>query len=84
MPTEQIISQKQTLKKKKRITNLLCFILFFLFENVSQINELFHSLNLSIQVLQVHPARTAVGLQKKAKPLTNCFIVHLGSKKEKQ
>ena len=67
-----------------RVPYLLCFILLLLFENVSQVNELFHSLNLPIKVLQIHPTCTAIGLQKQAKPLTNCFIVHLRSKRPVQ
>ena len=64
----------------KSFTHLLCLILLLLLEDVSQVDELLHGLDLAVQVLQIHPTGTAVGLQQQAKPLTNSLIVHFRSK----
>lgn len=64
----------------RALTHLLGLILLLLLEDVSEVDELLHGLHLSVQMLQIHSAGTAVGLQQQAKPLTDSLIVHLRSK----
>lgn len=56
--------------------HLLGLILLFLFEDVSEVNELLHGFYLPAEMLKVHATSPAVSLQKQAKPLAYCLIVH--------
>lgn len=59
-------------------SNLLRLILFLLFEDIGEIDELLHGLHLPAEVLEVHAAGPAVSLQEEAEPLAHRFVVHLG------
>lgn len=48
---------------------LLSLVLFLLLQDVREVDELLHGLHLPIQVLEVHPAAPAEGLQHQPKAL---------------
>lgn len=61
----------------RQLDYLLCLVFFLLFEEVGEIDEFLHGLHLSAQVLQIHAASSAVGLQQQTEPLAHCLVVHL-------